>query len=115
MKTTMISRELISRVRAALVLAALGLAAACGRSAEPAGPRPTDVPEPTAADADVPAAERLSAILPAAGPVTSVEFPAFTERSLDNGATVIVVENHEQPVVSINLRVRSGTATDPGS
>ncbi|HEX6587939.1 MAG TPA: pitrilysin family protein [Longimicrobiales bacterium] len=100
--------------RAALVPGLVALAAACSGGAEPAQPAPTTTgPQPTAQD--VPAAERLSAILPAAAPVTSVEFPAFTETTLTNGARVIVVESHEQPVVSVNLRFQTGTAADPGA
>lgn len=50
---------------------------------------------------------------PAPGPLRPVEFPAFHERTLKNGAQVIIVENHEQPVVSVNLRLRSGSKHDP--
>lgn len=50
---------------------------------------------------------------PAPLPMDPVEFPEFTERTLANGARVIVVENHEQPVVSVSLRILSGTKDDP--
>lgn len=50
---------------------------------------------------------------PAPAPLRPVEFPAFHERTLKNGAQVIIVENHEQPVVSVNLRLRSGAKHDP--
>lgn len=50
---------------------------------------------------------------PAPLPMQPVEFPEFTERTLSNGARVIVVENHEQPVVSVSLRIQSGTKDDP--
>src|SRR5690606_25689356 len=50
---------------------------------------------------------------PAPAPMRPVEFPAFHERTLSNGATVIIVENHEQPVVSLNLRLPSGAKHDP--
>ena len=47
-------------------------------------------------------------------PLGRVEFPAFVERSLSNGARVIVVENHEQPVVSVNIYFRgAGSVSDP--
>lgn len=96
------------------LLAALSLAA-CGGGAGPGAPAPVTQAQQTAMAADVPAAERLLSVLPAPGPVTSVDFPEFTEVTLDNGARVIVVENHEQPVVSVNLRIRTGTAADPGA
>ena len=47
-------------------------------------------------------------------PLGKVEFPAFVERSLSNGARVIVVENTEQPVVSVNIYFRgAGSVSDP--
>ena len=114
MRTDMNSHSRYSTVRGALALGGLLFAAACGGGSEPAEPAPTG-PQPTAADADVPAAERLRTLLPAADPVTSVDFPAFTEATLNNGARVIVVESHEQPVVSFNLRIQTGTSADPGA
>ncbi|HEX7120095.1 MAG TPA: pitrilysin family protein [Longimicrobiales bacterium] len=42
-----------------------------------------------------------------------VSFPEFHERTLENGARVVIVENHEQPVVSLNLRLMSGAKHDP--
>lgn len=50
---------------------------------------------------------------PAALPIKPVAFPPFAERTLSNGAQVLIVENHEQPVVSINIYMRGGgTASD---
>lgn len=47
-------------------------------------------------------------------PMGPVAFPAFAERTLKNGAQVLVVENHEQPVVSINIYIRgAGQTADP--
>lgn len=46
-------------------------------------------------------------------PLEPVEFPEYNDIRLDNGARVIVVENHEQPVVTVNLRIKSGSAHDP--
>ncbi len=42
-----------------------------------------------------------------------IELPPMTSKTLDNGLKVIAIENHEQPVVSISLMVKSGTAMDP--
>src|SRR5688572_33225425 len=51
---------------------------------------------------------------PAALPMNPVAFPAFVERTLSNGAQVLVVENHEQPVVSLNIYMRgAGSISDP--
>jgi zinc protease len=47
-------------------------------------------------------------------PMGPVAFPAFVERTLSNGAQVLVVENHEQPVVSLNIYLRgAGSTADP--
>jgi zinc protease len=51
---------------------------------------------------------------PPALPMQPVAFPAFVERALNNGAQVVVVENHEQPVVSVNIYLRgAGSTSDP--
>lgn len=51
--------------------------------------------------------------LPPALPLAPLAFPAFAERVLKSGAQVIVVENHEQPVVSVSIQIRgAGTTSD---
>lgn len=50
---------------------------------------------------------------PAPGPMDPISFPEYAEYTLSNGARVIVVENNEQPVVTVNLRIKSGSAYDP--
>ncbi|HEX7051065.1 MAG TPA: pitrilysin family protein [Longimicrobiales bacterium] len=50
---------------------------------------------------------------PAPLPMRPVALPEFHEGTLDNGAKIIVVEDHETPIVSLNLRIRSGAAADP--
>ena len=42
-----------------------------------------------------------------------VRFPPFTETRLANGLDVIVIEHHEQPVLSVSLSFRAGDAYDP--
>ncbi len=47
-------------------------------------------------------------------PMGAVAFPAFVERTLSSGAQVLVVENHEQPVVSVHIYMRgAGSTSDP--
>lgn len=49
-------------------------------------------------------------------PMGPVAFPAFAERTLSNGAQVIVVENHEQPVVAVNIFMKgAGQTADPNA
>jgi zinc protease len=43
----------------------------------------------------------------------NVDFPPYEIRKLANGLTVVVVRQHEQPVVSLRLLVRAGAAQDP--
>jgi zinc protease len=45
---------------------------------------------------------------PAPTPLAPVRFPPFQEVTLPGGMTLLVVENHEQPVVSVNLSFRAG-------
>jgi zinc protease len=42
-----------------------------------------------------------------------MEFPPFQETVLPNGLRLIVVEQHDQPVVNANLFIRTGSAADP--
>jgi zinc protease len=42
-----------------------------------------------------------------------VTFPPYDVRSLPNGLQVVVVMHHEQPIVSLRLLVRAGSALDP--
>lgn len=102
-----------SGARAGTALLLFGLTA-CGGGAGPATPAPAEAPAGAQVDADAPPGERLRDLLPPPGAATAVEFPDYTEATLDNGARVIVVQNHEQPVVSFNLRIQSGGAADPG-
>src|SRR5919106_4744837 len=48
---------------------------------------------------------------PAALPLAPVAFPAFAERTLSQGAQLLVVENREQPVVSINIYIKGAGQT----
>ena len=58
--------------------------------------------------------QKASVTPPPPLPMGEVKFPAFVERSLSNGARVLVVENHEQPVVSVNIYIRgAGATSDP--
>ena len=89
------------QIRRFLLPAAL-LVVACG-----GGPETMGTPGPT------PAAEPMPAGPPAPLPVEDVDFPEYAERTLQNGARLLVVENHEQPVVSIQLLLPGGSAADP--
>ena len=50
---------------------------------------------------------------PTAAPLRPAQFPPFQEAPLPNGMTLLLVENHEQPSLSVTLSFRAGTAYDP--
>jgi zinc protease len=58
-------------------------------------------------------ADSFPAKPPAPTPLAPVRFPPFREVALPNGMTLLVVENHEQPVISVNLSFRAGSIYDP--
>ena len=50
---------------------------------------------------------------PAPERLRPVQFPPFREVALPNGMTLLLVENHEQPTLSLSLNFRAGSAYDP--
>ncbi len=50
---------------------------------------------------------------PKSGKLAPVAFPPFKSTRLSNGLPVFIVENHEQPIVSMSLMIRAGSALDP--
>lgn len=50
---------------------------------------------------------------PEPGPLPKVAFPPFEERRLSNGLSVYIVEDHEQPILSLGLYCRAGSMHDP--
>ncbi len=50
---------------------------------------------------------------PPAGAIQPAEFPPFQEAHLPNGMTILLVESHRQPVLSLTLSVPAGDAYDP--
>jgi predicted Zn-dependent peptidase len=58
-------------------------------------------------------AQGLPATPPKATPLTPVRFPPFKEATLPNGLQLVVIEHHEQPVVSVSLAFRAGGIYDP--
>lgn len=44
-----------------------------------------------------------------------LEFPPFQEARLSNGLTLLVVENHRLPIVSVRLSMLAGSRSDPES
>ncbi|HEY7790924.1 MAG TPA: hypothetical protein VIC33_10455, partial [Vicinamibacterales bacterium] len=46
-------------------------------------------------------------------PAHDVPFPPYEVRTFPNGLQVVVVQQHEEPAVSMRLIVRAGSAQDP--
>lgn len=91
--------------RRLFAMAAVLALAACGRGETPhAAPTPAPAPD---------AGTGFPTEPPAPLPVQDVDFPDYAERTLENGARLVVVENHEQPVVTIQLLMPGGSAADP--
>jgi zinc protease len=49
---------------------------------------------------------------PQPGPITQIAFPKFITTKTEAGTPLYLVENHEQPLVSVTLYLRSGSALD---
>lgn len=60
-------------------------------------------------------AARAAVTPPPAGKAKEVRFPAFSEKTLANGLKVIAVEQHEQPLVSVQLVVPAGRLYEPAT
>jgi zinc protease len=50
---------------------------------------------------------------PAPARMRRLRFPPFQEAALANGMTLLLVENHEEPTLSLTLSFRAGDAYDP--
>jgi zinc protease len=46
-------------------------------------------------------------------PARDVKFPPYEIRTLENGLQVVVVQHHEQPILTLRMLIRSGAASDP--
>lgn len=82
-----------TRLAAAAVLAILA-----------AAPCPAQTPAPAKPDRSEP---------PSLGPVRPLKLPPVQKLRLANGLPVLLVEQHEVPLVQINVVVRAGAGTDP--
>ena len=57
--------------------------------------------------------QKQHAALPAGGPAPKLTLPSIQRRTLSNGLEVLVVEHHELPIVTMNLVLQTGSASDP--
>jgi len=61
----------------------------------------------------LPAQEPFPPTPPTAARLRPLQFPPFREVALANGMTLLLVENHEQPTLSVSLSFRAGSYYDP--
>lgn len=50
---------------------------------------------------------------PSPAPAKEVRFPPFEQKTLGNGLRVVVIEQHEQPLVSLRLQLKAGRTFEP--
>lgn len=111
--STIIRRRGLHNATLAFVLAGAVPLAACKK-------QPTSTPEPAPAPAPVaqtepkpePVAEKPAKVYPDPPPPSEAKpfnFPSAASFTLPNQLTVYVVENHEVPVVAVQLAIRAGS------
>ena len=99
-------------MRHAIPIAALVVAACAPTSTPPPAPAPV-VTAPTPAPAQPAPAPQTDTAPPVLGPAPSVTLPPIDRRTLTNGMTLLVVEQHELPLADFVRVIGSGTETDP--
>ncbi|HEY1814287.1 MAG TPA: pitrilysin family protein [Kofleriaceae bacterium] len=107
---------------------ALILLAACGGSSAPVAPQSPQPPPATPVTPEAPAMpttqtaqpqeltfpdEAFRATQPAPGPVHAFKLPVMKPFALPNGIEVYLVEQHDLPIVSMDLNFDGGSVTDP--
>jgi zinc protease len=91
----------------------MGIALACGVSACATAPKPQ--PTETAANTQVTVEQTAPTKVapPASSAARDIAFPPIQHETLDNGLTIDVVAHKQLPIVSIELVIQSGSASDP--
>jgi zinc protease len=113
-----VTRAIIAAVTAAALAAGAACGARAGGGAMPGLPGDGDTntarPRDRGAAAPDPWAGRTDLIAtPAPQPPAEVKLPAIQRFTLGNGLRVIVVENHDLPVIGMSLAIRAGRADEP--
>lgn len=102
------------RPRGVVPAAALALVCALAPLAPVAAQKPSQ--PATSSESTSPRADRQKpdrSSPPPLGPAPTLTLPPVQRRTLANGLEVRIVEQHEVPLVQVNLLVRAGSASDP--
>ncbi|HET9212952.1 MAG TPA: pitrilysin family protein [Thermoanaerobaculia bacterium] len=92
-------------------LCALGLVLALGSAGLAQTKAKTKAAPPAAQKAM--AKPSTPATPPPPAPAKEIRFPAFQEKTLPNGLRLVVIEQHEQPLVSLRMLLDAGKAYEP--
>jgi predicted Zn-dependent peptidase len=90
-----------------------------GAAAAACAPRPAEAPAPVAAPpaTEAPAPARPAAVditkPPELAPPPALDLPPIVTRTLENGLSLMIVEQHELPVADFIMLVRTGGEADP--
>jgi zinc protease len=93
-------RSLKTLAALGLLLAAFPPAAFSQKAAPPATANPKTAPTTPATP-------------PPPAPAREIRFPAFEQKALPNGLRVVVIQQHEQPIVSLRMVLVAGKAYEP--
>jgi predicted Zn-dependent peptidase len=97
-------------------MGALALLVACSSVPAPAPAPVTPAPAPaTPPVAQAAPAPLIDTLPPTLGPAPSVTLPPIDRRTLPNGMTLLVVEQHELPLADFVLVLGSGNEADPAA
>lgn len=67
----------------------------------------------SAQESGAPATKQAKQSPPPLGPAKDFKLPPIQEKRLANGLRVLVIEDNEQPIVSLNLMIKSGATAEP--
>ena len=104
-------RELHLRLAPRRIAASVSIAALAACSGARVVTTPPPIPAPTTTPAPVATIDLTKP--PTLGPPPSLNPPQISTRELPNGLKIVVLEQHELPLVDVIMQVRSGGESDP--
>ncbi len=109
MKKFIVPPAIVGCFIATLIVSQLAIVAQKPRRKDTVQPKNRSVTESkTVSDAEI-----WRKTPPAAAPATPLKLPSSRQHILENGLTVVLIENSRIPVVSVSLGIRAGDVNDP--